>query len=948
MPCLGAPVAQKPESILEASGRKTATATVEELISAGKTQLQQGQFDRARQTLESALKKSPDTAEAHYWLAKVFLAEKDLERGIAELERSIDLAPDNVRLRNELGLTYERVDRLEDAERQYQEILRRPTEDEKLTQSATKRLQLVQARRATEAGDHARALQEYEAALERYPDDWNVVELTAHAYNAVGRFKEADVLFGRVIKMQPDDAALRFRIAVVHAERGESERAQEEFAKAVELDPKGPVGRAALDRLGLKEGLDLMRENKPDEALKVLEGVLARVPNDPLTNLNAGILYQGLDRNADAEAAYKRTLAAAPDNVDASLRLGRLYEAAGRVDEAIEAFEAVVARAQGSPQGGEAEGRLLRLYARKTDELIKSLSISDKDIERAIQWGQRLFRRNLLDGAQQILSAVIDRDPANAQAQYWLGQVYIKRRELGEGISGIERSVELAPDNLRLRFELGLAYERANRLEEARRTYEYIIGQPIEDTKLMAEVAKRLSLVKARQATEAGDDARAAKEYESLLEQYPDDLNLMELTAHAYNTVGRYEEADALFDRVIKARPRDMSLRFRVAVVHEGRGETERAQEELAKVVELDPRGEVGRAALDRLGLKEGLDLMRENKLDQALAVLERVLSRVPNEPLTNLNAGILYQRLGRNAEAEAAYKRTLAAVPDNADASLRLGRLYEATGRVDEAIEALEAVVTRAQGSPQGREAKGRLSRLYDLKSRTVVQALESGTGDVEQAVTLGRHLYDSDQDDAAQRVLEAVVGRDPGNAEAYYWLAKLYLKAGQQAKGVATMERSVRLAPENLRLQEELGAAYERSRQLEAAQKVYEQALAKAKDEKVVARLTKRLGLLRARRDEAAGDKQGALRELQTLNEKFPNDPQLMQTLASAYESAGQTDEADRLFDSVIAQRPNSVPLRMRRAAQLVKHKRFPEAEAQSYGAIGSWQTLHRHGSL
>ena len=238
MPCLGAAAAQEPESILEASGRKTATATVEGLISAGKTQLQQGQFDRARQTLESALKKSPDTAEAHYWLAKVFLAEKDLERGITELERSVDLAPDNVRLRNELGLMYERVGRLEDAERQYQEILRRPTEDEKLMQSATKRLQLVQARRATEAGDHARALQEYEAALERYPDDWNVVELTAHAYNAVGRFKEADVLFGRVIKMRPDDAALRFRIAVVHADRGETERAQEEFAKAVELDPK--------------------------------------------------------------------------------------------------------------------------------------------------------------------------------------------------------------------------------------------------------------------------------------------------------------------------------------------------------------------------------------------------------------------------------------------------------------------------------------------------------------------------------------------------------------------------------------------------------------------------------------------------------------------------------------------------------------------------------------
>ena len=917
--------------LAEAPTRKAAAATLDDLISEGKTYLQQGQLDRARETLERALKKSPDAAEAHYWLAKVFLAKNDQEQGIAEFERSVKLAPDNVRLRNELGLTYERADRLAEAEREYQEILRRPTEDEKLTQAVTKRLQLVQARRATEAGDNARALQQYEAALERYPDDWNVVELTAHAYNALGRFKEADALFDRVIKMQPDDAALRFRIAVVYADRGDTERAQEALAKAVELDPKGPVGRAALDRLGLKEGLDLMRENKLDEALKVVKGVLSRVPNDPLTNLNAGILYQRLGRNDDAEAAYKRTLAAAPDNADASLRLGRLYEAEERVDEAIEALEAVVTRAQGSPQGREAQGRLTRLYARKTDALKKSLSTSDKDVERAIQWGQQLFRKNDLDGAQQVLAAVIDREPGNAQAHYWLGQVYIKRRELGEGISGIERSVELAPDNLRLRHELGLAYERANRLEDAQRIYEYILGQPIADEKLMDEVAKRLLLVKARRATEAGDDARAAEEYETLLQQYPDDWNVVELTAHAYNAVGRFKEADALFDRAIEMQPQDVSLRFRVAVVHEARGETERAQEELAKVVELDPQGAVGRSALERLGLKEGLDLMRENKLDQALTVLERVLSRVPNEPLTNLNAGILYQRLGRNAEAEAAYKRTLAAVPDNADASLRLGRLYEATGRVDEAIEALEAVVKRAQGSPQAREAQGRLARLYDQKSRSVAQALESGGGDVEQAVTLGRHLYDSDQGAAAQRVLEAVVGRDASNAEAYFWLAKLYLKAGQQAKGVATMERSARLAPENMRLQEELGAAYERSQQLSEAQQVYEQALGKATDEKIVARLTKRLGLLRARRADASGDKQGALRELQALDEKYPNDPQLMQALALSYENLGQTDQADRLFDSLIAQRPNSVPLRMRRAAELARRKRFPEAEAQ-----------------
>ena len=77
------------------------------------------------------------------------------------------------------------------------------------------------------------------------------------------------------------------------------------------------------------------------------------------------------------------------------------------MDAAIEILETVVEKTRGSPQGREAQGRLARLYSKKTNELKQSLTTSEKDVEQAVQWGQRLFRRNYLDDSQEILSAVI-------------------------------------------------------------------------------------------------------------------------------------------------------------------------------------------------------------------------------------------------------------------------------------------------------------------------------------------------------------------------------------------------------------------------------------------------------------------------------------------------------------------------------------------------------------
>ena len=64
-----------------------------DMVEKGKQLFEQGQLSEARQILENALKQDAESAEGHYWLSRVLLAKKDLKRGLAELERSVELAP---------------------------------------------------------------------------------------------------------------------------------------------------------------------------------------------------------------------------------------------------------------------------------------------------------------------------------------------------------------------------------------------------------------------------------------------------------------------------------------------------------------------------------------------------------------------------------------------------------------------------------------------------------------------------------------------------------------------------------------------------------------------------------------------------------------------------------------------------------------------------------------
>jgi tetratricopeptide (TPR) repeat protein len=258
-------------------------------------------------------------------------------------------------------------------------------------------------------------------------------------------------------------------------------------------------------------------------------------------------------------------------------------------------------------------------------------------------------------------------------------------------------------------------------------------------------------------------------------------------------------------------------------------------------------------------------------RVDQQLPVLIKQLEdEHPNDGARLALLGGLYEETGDGAKAIETYRRALAANPRQIDLHLRMIRLLQANGDLDRAITEYEALIHAAPNNPQfvfeeceallqrgdharalklvtDLEARGNgdeevLSRVADFyarigesdKSLRVLQRLASGSGatDPGHLVDLGdRYFQDGNVPLAVQtwkRILLVVQPR----ARALAALGDVYLEHDMSNDAVAAYREAVQLDRSNLTTKKALAAAYERTRQYREARLLYEEIVAKAKE--------------------------------------------------------------------------------------------------------------------
>gem|GEM_PF-8649 len=154
-------------------------------------------------------------------------------------------------------------------------------------------------------GHYARAAEQLNEALERYPDSIELLLLLADLAEVRGHFGEAAWALRQALEKQPEQAALWARLSQLSGRRLTLEESEEAAQKALELTAG--------------------------------EGVRPHLRSQALCA--RAHVEQERNELAAAEASYREALALTPESQRVLNGLGQLLMQVGRVDEAVELYE---------------------------------------------------------------------------------------------------------------------------------------------------------------------------------------------------------------------------------------------------------------------------------------------------------------------------------------------------------------------------------------------------------------------------------------------------------------------------------------------------------------------------------------------------------------------------------------------------------------------------------
>ncbi|HLO66165.1 MAG TPA: tetratricopeptide repeat protein, partial [Holophaga sp.] len=329
---------------------------------------------------------------------------------------------------------------------------------------------------------------------------------------------------------------------------------------------------------------------------------------------------------------------------------------------------------------------------------------------------------------------------------------------------------------------------------------------------------------------------RAIDEFLKLLEDKPDDWNLMNRVGDAYLQSGRIPEAidmfkragigyerggftakaSAVFKKAHRTAPDDLDICERLAElyratnmvkdaiqIHIGvaeaftkKGLLKRALEEFAKVVELDPKNQKNKVKLADLYNKEG---MKEKAaaiyLDVAEALAMEQMHAEAGQILERAKAMVSTPQVFLTQSRLAVIQKDLSA----AAAHLREG--LAANPRSAELLDALAEVELQAKAPDRALEALAEVPQLPEKSLGLAERALRemARTGHVDEALKLfrpiGREFARRGMGEAAAKALRGGL-HGSFNAEAWIQMAEIAHQSGNRAEQVDHLRRALAAA--------------------------------------------------------------------------------------------------------------------------------------------------------
>jgi len=796
-----------PEAIAELEGLPRQAWSPRIVLTLGVLYLRVERFDKAAQVVGPFVRRFSAVVQGRYLLGHAYLGLGRAADAVAEFQELLKTAPSNTLARYSLGVAQ------------------------------------------LQAGQAKEALKELEAVAAPMKGIPEYHLQRAHAYLALGRGDDAVKAAQTAEQLAPQTPQPSAMLGAIYATRGDLKRAEELYARALEIDPKFLQGR-----IGLGNVYDLDR--RPEEALKQYDAALQ---GDGRYGPAIAAKVATLVREKRVDEAIRFVKAQEdPQDVRAISRLGRLYRLNNEPRKAEEEFRRALKLDDRLVEARFALARLALDEKKEAEALAllqRVLNDEPRHVPTALLLTTLYTQQARYDQGIAILENVVQANPQQPELVIALADLYLKRGRYDDAASRLSPLVAAQPNAVTPRMLLGSAYLRKGNPDAAIKQFEavnrvsaelpanhYLLGRAllargdVEGAKKWLARAVQLNpdlwQVRVELAALSGqkpDDELVAgriRDLKASLETDQSNIGLRNALARAYAINRQPKEAEAEYTRILAFAPGFPPANFAMAIFRFGEKRSDEAAEHLRAVLRTNPAHPEANVLLSQYHQAKGnlqlavqhleavhhtnpslgfvrlrlADLYGQvGRIDEGVARARELVTERPNVPGVYMVIGTLELRRGNATQAVEALRTASRLEPSSLRAHFALGTAYQMKGEIGKAIEAYKKAQSLGGKDPA---PYNNIAWIYASQGRNLEEALSEAQRATELAPddpaildTLGFVHFQLSQYDKAEPLLRRAAEQLRNSAEVHYHLGMTYHRLGRKEDAGVALRRALQL---------------------------------------------------------------------------------------------------------------------------------------------------------
>ncbi len=461
-------------------------------------------------------------------------------------------------------------------------------------------------------GDHAKAILEYQDAL-RYDQNHAIYFALSKSYSALNKHSLATEAGKEAVRLSPDNMEYRRTLADTYVAAFEVDKAVAEYEEIVKRDSNSINSWYSLARL--------VQGKNPKRALEVYTHILDRFGPEWDVLIQIAELHNAMGQPEKSADALKQMLEIDPGNIELKQSVAEAYIRAEKYDTALAILQELRSLNPDNMEysGGIATIHLQRKdYARAAEEFQAILKEDSVTLDSKMRIGELYFQQMEKDSTlapitRSIFEDIRDKHPEdwrpywflgaigavtgndtltepnfrkvtelaswNADGWVYLTSVLMERNDFEEVVTVLEEAQKVLPDEFRVHFFLGVAYNRLQRNQEAARAIERARIINPKDVNAIIQLAIVYDALQNQEETD--------KLYEEALKLDPD--NHLALNNYGYSLAERniqIERALEMSKKAVEAQPENASYLDTIGWVYFRLGKYKEAEEYIKKAID--------------------------------------------------------------------------------------------------------------------------------------------------------------------------------------------------------------------------------------------------------------------------------------------------------------------------------------------------------------------------